>query len=133
MALELWLMSVGFVLMALMLLHRHIEERRGMAGSVYADAREKTDPVLRRVQAKANSALARLTWSEVALHAHNFAVYLGRFFMHVSYRTHRVSAKIVEKASQRKEDLSKRGAASFYMKQVREAKESSGEGEIVER
>jgi hypothetical protein len=48
--------------------------------------------------------------------------------MHTSRKVHDVSSSIVEKASQKTSDLSKGGAASFYIKQIKDAKENGDNG-----
>ena len=122
-------MSIAAVLMGLMFAHKHMEASRGSLG-VMSNVREKADPLLRKTQDRVNAVASKFTWKEILVHAHNLFVFIGRLFMHISYRINRLSAKLVEKASRRKEDLSKRSAASFYMKQVSDAKENAEKGEI---
>lgn len=120
-------MSVSGIGMIALLVHKHLELSRGLETRA-RDMREKTDPVLRNFHHTAGRTFSYVTWHNVAL-VLNFAfVRIVRLAMDISHKAHTVSSNLVEKASKKTEDLSKAGAASFYLKQIKEDKES---GKIV--
>jgi hypothetical protein len=130
MILELSIMSGSALLMTALLVHKHLETRRGALPKIH-ELRQKLDPVLRAAHSKVNAAFGYVTLHHVWLLAHDGVVRGGKLFMLFLRRTHAVASVVVEKASRRKEDLSKGKAASFYLKQIADIKEGEGaKGEI---
>jgi hypothetical protein len=129
MILELSIMSGSALIMTALMVHRHFETKRGAMPRVHA-LREKVDPVLRAAHSKVNAVFGYMTLHHAWLLAHDGVVRGGKLFMLFLRRTHAVSSIIVEKASRRKEDLSKGKAASFYLKQIADVKEEGTKGEI---
>lgn len=131
MTLELTLMAVSGLGMIALLVHRHMEITRGIETRAAA-MRQKADPVLRDIHRSTGRIASRFTLHTFVLALNRAFVYAVRFFMDISHKAHKASADLVEKASRKTEDLSKRGAASFYLKQIKDAKDHGGPGSIVE-
>ena len=117
-------MSGSALLMSALLIHKRLETKRGAMEKV-SEMREKFDPVLRTAHSKVNVIFGYFTFRQVWILLHDGIVRGGKLFMLFLRRTHAVASIIVEKASRRREDLSKGGAASFYLKQVKDAKEEA--------
>ncbi len=121
---ELSLMAGSLMIMVGLYLHRYAVTTHGM--STRADkVKEKMDPIIEDAHAKTNSVIASFNWRAISLFVHDVFVYVAKLFMHASRKTHNVSSALAEKASQRKENLSKGGAASFYIKQIKDAKKNA--------
>lgn len=116
-------MSGSALLMTALLVHKRLENTRGTAAATAHKMREKLDPVLRTAHGRVNTVFGYLTLRQLWIALHDAVVRGGKLFMLFLRRTHAVISLIVEKASRRREDLSKGGAASFYLKQVKDAKE----------
>jgi hypothetical protein len=86
--------------------------------------REKADPILRNIHHTAGRTFSYFTWHNAVLFFNFAIVKVVRFFMELSHKAHKVSSKFVEKASKKTEDLSKAGAASFYLKQIKQDRNS---------
>ncbi len=123
MALELSLMAVSAGGMIFLLIHKYMEVNKGTKTAMQ-NVREKTDPVLRDIHQTTNKVLSLINPNDIIFLANHVFVFIVRFFMYVSHRVHTTSSSIVEKASKKKEDLSRGGAASFYLKQIKESKEN---------
>jgi hypothetical protein len=121
MILELSIMSGSALLMTALLVHKHRETSRGALPKIH-EMREKLDPVLRVAHSKVNAIFGYMTPHHAWVLAHDGVVRGGKLFMLFLRRTHAVASVVVEKASRRKEDLSKGKAASFYLKQIADAK-----------
>lgn len=121
---ELIIMAVSGLGMAALLVHKHLENTRGLETRV-RDMREKADPILEGIHQTTSRAVSRVTLGNAALVVNRAAVHAVKLVMDVSHRAHRVSAAFVEKASQKTEDLSKAGAASFYLKQIKESRDEA--------
>ncbi len=117
-------MVLSALVMAGLFVHHRMAEEKGIVTKLHA-MRAKTDPIIKDTHNRLKHALSFFTPHHIAIFSHNLFVHAGRFFMHVTRKAHYTSAKLVEKAAQRKEDLSKAVAPSFYMKQVTDAKEAS--------
>ncbi|MDE1874806.1 MAG: hypothetical protein KGI79_02630 [Patescibacteria group bacterium] len=124
MTIQITIMAVSAAGMIALLVHKHLELSRGLETRVH-DMRRKTDPVLSEIHQAAGRAVSHVTWSNIVLAVNLAFVRVVRFFMNVSHRVHKASSDLVEKASRKTEDLSKGGAASFYLKQIKESKDSS--------
>lgn len=124
MTLELSLMSISGLGMIALLVHKHLENTRGIATRIQ-EARKKADPILQELHGITSKIMARFTVNNAIIFLNRVFVYVVRFFMNVSRRVHIISSNLVEKASKKTEDLSRSGAASFYLKQIKDAKESS--------
>lgn len=116
-------MTVSGAVIAFLYLHNHLERNHGVVTKVQS-IRTKTDPLIERLKQRINHALSHLTLHHLSIFLHNLFVYAARFFMHLSRKVHDSSSRLVEKASQRREDLSKGKAASFYLKQIKDAKDN---------
>ena len=131
MTLELSLMTISGLGMIGLLIHKHLENSRGIATRL-KELRTKADPTLHRVHISVSSILSKITIGSIVIFFNKIFVYVVRLFMNVSHKVHTVSSDLVEKASKKTEDLSKAGAASFYLKQIKDAKENGGDGEVKE-
>lgn len=117
-------MSGSALLMTSLMVHKYLESKRGAAMAQVSEIRQKFDPVLRTAHSKVNVAFGYFTFRHLWILLHDVVVRGGKIFMLFLRRTHAVISLVVEKASRRREDLSKGGAASFYLKQVKDAKDS---------
>lgn len=117
------------VIIALYVVH-YLESRRGVLTPLHK-VEDRTDPILEDLQAQTNGLIAHFNRRTLSLFMHSLFVFIGRLFVRLSDKTYEVSSSLVEKASQRKEDLSKAGAPSFYVKQIKEAKDGA-EGETTD-
>ena len=115
-------MSAAAVAMAAIIVHRHLEVSRGLRAAVVVDIREKADPILSHIRHKTGNAFSYITLHNLIVLCHWLFVRVVRLFMLASKRVHDTSAAIVHKASQKTENLSRSGAASFYLKQIKEGK-----------
>ncbi len=113
------------------IVHKRYESSRGAHPSLAA-VRTKADPVLRDVHNTTGRFISYMTVKNAVLLANYVFVHVVRFLMHFSHKVHKVSSEVVSKASQKKEDLVRGGAASFYLKKVKEATKGGGEGKIEE-
>ena len=123
-------MTISVAVMVFLIVHKHMEVNNGMK-TIVATTREKTDPVLRDFHNNTGKILSEITLDNIILFINKVFVFVVRFFMHASHHVHTISSSIVEKASQKREDLTRSGAASFYLKQIKESKET--EGKVVEK
>lgn len=122
MILELSLMGGAFAVMVALYVLHYLESHRGVLTPAHKVG-DIADPILEDLQAKSNELISHFNRHTLSLFMHSLFVYVGRFFVRLSDKTYEVSSNIVERASQRKEDLSKAGAPSFYVKQIKEAKD----------
>lgn len=119
-------MSVTAGAMIAILVHRHLEIVKGAPRiAIVADIRAKADPILAGLHHTAGNIFSYVTLHNVIVLCHWLFVRAVRLCMLVSKHVHDVSAHIVHKASQKTEDLSRSGAASFYLKQIKEGKEAA--------
>jgi hypothetical protein len=125
---ELTLMLISAALIAALFFHKYMEVSRGLRTRMH-DVQEKTDPILRDLEHTTGRFFSYFTLHNFVLLCNWAFVHVVRLFMHTSRKVHDVSSTIVEKASKRTEDLSKAGAASFYIKQIKDAK---GSGEMAQ-
>lgn len=125
MIIELSLMSAMMVVMIGLLVHKAFESSRGTYAPV-SSVREKTDPILQNLHHKTGKYFSYVTLHNTILLINYVFVHTVRLFMHTSQKVHKVSSEIVHKASQKTEDLSRGGAASFYLKKIKEEKEKNG-------
>jgi hypothetical protein len=123
---ELSLMTVSAAVMIFLLIHKQRELVSGGKTSISV-VREKADPLLRDIHQSTGKVLSGVTLHNFILFSNHLFVMVVRLFMHVSHRVHKTSSSIVEKASKKREDLTRSGAASFYLKQIKETKENMGE------
>jgi hypothetical protein len=125
MILEAIAMSVGAVAMAAIIVHRHLEVTRGLRTAAVIDIREKADPILRGIHHTAGDAFSYVTLHNFVVLCHWLFVRVVRAVMLLTRAIHDSAARIVHKASQKTEDLSRSGAASFYLKQIKEGKDAT--------
>ncbi len=116
-------MTVSLTGMIFLLIHKYMEVNKGTKTAMQ-NVRQKTDPVLRDIHQTTTEILSNITPHNIILLANHVFVSIVRFFMYISHRVHTISSSIVEKASKKKEDLSRGGAASFYLKQIKQSKEN---------
>ncbi|HEY0908109.1 MAG TPA: hypothetical protein VGE35_02045 [Candidatus Paceibacterota bacterium] len=131
MVVELSLLAVSFAAMTAIIVHKRYESSRGVKTPIHA-VRAKADPVLHDVHHKTRRFVSYLTIKNGVLLANYIFVHVVRFLMHFSHKVHKASSDVVTKASQKKEDLVRGGAASFYLKKVKEGAKAGGEGKIEE-
>ncbi len=124
-------MAVAAIVMVSLLVHKHLELNRGLSTRAQG-MREKTDPILRNIHHTAGRTVSYFTWHNIVLWLNFAFVKVVRFFMEISHKAHKVSSNIVEKASKKTEDLSKAGAASFYLKQIKDDKDASAATTVAE-
>lgn len=118
-------MLVSGMVMIGLLVHKTFESSRGAHVSV-SSVRQKTDPILQNLHHTTGRYFSYITLHNTILLLNYVFVHTVRLFMHTSQKVHKVSAEIVHKASQKTEDLSRGGAASFYLKKIKEEKEKNG-------
>ena len=128
MTLELIVMAVSALVMVFLIVHKHFESTRGLRSRMI-DAREKTDPILEKAHRETRKFVSYFTVKNGILLANYVFVGVIRFFMNVSRKIHDTSSRVIEKASKKTEDLSRSGAASFYLKKIKETKK---EGHVTE-
>ena len=116
---ELSLFSLSCIAMVAILVHKHLESSRGALPSV-ENVRAKADPVLRDVRHSTTKIVSYFTVRNGVLFVNFVFVHVVRFLMRFSHKVHRVSAEVVSRASKKKEDLTRGGAASFYLKKIKE-------------
>ncbi len=126
MAIELTLMGLSAAGMIALLVHKHLETSRGLETRAQ-DMRDKADPVLQNIHQSTGRMVSHITFHNVVLGLNHGFVRVVKFFMDISHKVHTVSSGIVEKASKKTEDLSRSGAASFYLKQIKDAKDNGEE------
>ncbi|HEU0080994.1 MAG TPA: hypothetical protein VFQ72_03140 [Candidatus Paceibacterota bacterium] len=118
---ELTLMAVSGIVMAALLAHKHLELSRGIETRV-REVRAKADPILSNLHHKTGRFFSYITLHNAVLLANFVFVHAVRFLMEASHAAHKAFSRLVERASRKTEDLSKGGAASFYLKQIKEDK-----------
>jgi len=122
-------MGGAFVVIVILYIQHHLESSRGILSPMHKVG-DRTDHLIENLKVKTNGFIAHLNRRTVSFFLHSFFVYIGRGFVRLSDKVYEVSSHIVEKASQRKENLSKAGAPSFYVKQIKEVKgEMNGNAE----
>ncbi len=117
-------MTVSAIGIISLLVHKHIELSRGITTKVQ-EMRAKTDPVLRSIQHTTGKFLTYFTLHNGVLLINWLFVHVVRSMMYISRKVHDISATLAEKASQKTEDLSRGGSASFYLKQIKDAKDQT--------
>ncbi|MDO8579518.1 MAG: hypothetical protein Q7R72_01440 [bacterium] len=125
MILEFLLMAVSVTVMAFLLIHKYMEINRTRKTAIF-DIRQKTDPVLRNLHQTTDHILSHVTLHNTILLANHIFVFIVKSFMNISHTVHTVSSNIVEKASKKRENISRVGATSFYMKQIKKSKTQGG-------
>lgn len=130
MILELSLLIISCAVMITVLVHKHRESARGALLTVH-NVRSKTDPVLHNVRHVVLRFISYLTVKNAVLLGNYLFVHAVRFLMKFSHKIHRLSAEFVSRASKKKEDLTRGGTASFYIKKIKEDAKKEGSGEIV--
>lgn len=128
MILELVLMIVAVLVIVALFVHKNIEVARGLKPALH-EARQKSDAVIHGVNQRGAKFFSYFTFHNFILLLNYAFVHTVRFFMRLSRKVHDVSSNLVEKASKKTEDLSKASAASFYIKQIKDVKESGVEME----
>ena len=123
-------MGIAAAVMAVLYLLYYLESHRGILTPAHKVG-DVADPILEDLHARTNELLAHFNRRTLSLFMHSLFVHVGRLFVRLSNKTYEISLNIVEKASRRKEDLSKAGTPSFYVKQIKEAKNGSV-GEAVD-
>jgi hypothetical protein len=123
MIVELSLIVASGLFMAGLIAHKRIEASRGARTKVY-DMRQKTDPILENLHHNTGRFFSYVSLKNAILLLNFIFVSVVKFFMNVSKKVHDSSSAIVAKASKKKEDLSRAGAASFYLKKIKEGKEA---------
>lgn len=126
MVIELSLMVLSGLGMFAILVHKHLELSRGLETRAQ-EIRQKADPILHDMHHTTNRLISRITIHNIVLNLNRGFVHGVRFIMNTSHKAHKISADIVEKASKKTEDLSRSGAASFYLKQIKDAKDNGEE------
>lgn len=124
MTLELWLMIVSGVGMIGMLTASFIERSKGVK-IPYKDLSAKADPVLSSIGDSASTIASHITLRNAVVVLNHAFVLIVRFFIHLFREIHDFLHDIVERASKKTEDLSRSGAASFYLKKIKEGKDEA--------
>lgn len=114
--------------MAGMLASGYLERSRGLKTPL-RDLSAKADPMLSSIKGSASQMISRITLKNAVLIANRGFVFVVRLFIKGFREAHDLLNRIVEKASKKTEDLSRSGAASFYLKKIKEGK---GEKQITE-
>lgn len=125
MYIEISLMVLSVAAMASILVHRHFENARGLVTRMQG-VRVKADPVLRTAQRATGRLFSYMTARNAVLFANFLFVRAVRAMMAASRWFHELGESVVTKAASKTEDLSRGGAASFYLKQIKEGKGVNG-------
>ena len=120
-------MAVSGLGIIALLVHKRLELSRGVSYARVQEVREKTDPILANINRTTGRFFSYVNLHNTVLFLNYIFVHVVKFFMDTSHKIHKASSAMVEKASKRTEDLSKGGAASFYLKQIKEIKDSATE------
>ena len=121
MILEIISISIAVVLVGVLFVHKQIELSRGTKQAV-AIVREKADVHVESAVKYAETAVSSITVRNSVLVANGAVVWTARVLLHVFSAASRVFHHLVERGSRRQENLKQGGAASFYLKQIREVK-----------
>ena len=125
MVLEITLMTISGLGMAALLVNKHLERARGDFLAPVEDMRQKADPILRNLHHSTGRFFSYITVHNIVLILNYAFVHLVKFCMDLSHKVHTMLSGVVEKASRKTEDLSRSGAASFYLKQIKESKDKA--------
>lgn len=124
MILEITLISIAVVVLVVLFVHKYIEQAKGAHPKV-ADVRTKADEHVETVVKHAETAVSSITLHNGVLVVNGAVVWIARIFLRISSIVSRLFHHIVERGSRRQENLKQGGAASFYLKQIKENKENS--------
>ncbi len=116
---ELSLLILSCMAMTAILVHKYLEKSRGVRESI-ENVRAKTDPILHDVRHSTTRLVSYFNARNAVLLTNYVFVHVVRFLMRASHKVHRVSAEVVSRASKKKEDLTRGGTASFYLKKIKE-------------
>ncbi|PJE74231.1 MAG: hypothetical protein COV01_01915 [Candidatus Taylorbacteria bacterium CG10_big_fil_rev_8_21_14_0_10_41_48] len=124
MILEITIISIALVVLIVLFVHKYLEQVRGAHPKI-VDVRNKADVQVETAVKHAEMAVSSITLHNTVLVANGTFVWIARFFLHIFSTIGRAFHHIVERGSRRQESLKQGGAASFYLKQIKENKDSS--------
>ncbi|MFA6095337.1 MAG: hypothetical protein WC767_00630 [Candidatus Paceibacterota bacterium] len=125
MVLEIVFIAISVVVIAAVLVHKHFELAKGAAHPAVADVRGKADVRVETAIAHTEAAVSKVTLRNGVMVANGAVVWTARILLAISSAVSHAFHIIVERASHRQDKLKNGGAASFYMKQIREAKDDT--------
>lgn len=123
MAFEITLISIAIVVLVALFAHKYVEMSRGASPRIQG-ARSKADAHVETVVKHAETAVSSITLRNGVFVANGAVVWVARFFLVIFSTVSRVFHHIVEHGSRRHESLKQGGAASFYLKQIKEEKDT---------
>jgi len=126
MILEITLISIALSVLIALFVHKHFEQIQGAHPTV-VDVRNKADDHVEAAVKHAETAVSSITLHNGVLVANGTVVWIARIFLKISSTVSHIFHHIVERGSRRQESLKQGGAASFYLKQIKENKDSMGE------
>ena len=123
MTLEITLISIAIALFVVLFVHKHLELSKGAHPHVQR-VRSKVDTHVETVVKHTETAVSSITLRNSVFVANGAVVWIARFFLVVFSTVSRIFHRIVEHGARRHEDLKQSGAASFYLKQIKENKDA---------
>ncbi len=124
MLLEIVLISISLAVVTALFVHKHVESAAGAHPKIVT-VREKADTHVKQAIIHAEKAASSITFRNIVIVLNGIVVWVARMFLFLSSATHRAFHRLVEHGSRRQENLKRRGAASFYLKQITEKKDDS--------
>jgi hypothetical protein len=128
MILEITLISIAIVILVTLFVHKYFELSRGTHPRV-TTLRENADTHVETAVKHAETAVSSITLHNSVLVANGTVVWIARVFLFISSSVSRAFHRVVEHGARRQESLKQGGAASFYLKQIRENKETNSKSD----
>ena len=130
MVLEITLISIAVVTLVILFVHKYLELSRGVHPTV-TTVREKADAHVKTAVKHAETAVSSITLHNSVIVLNGLVVFISRFFLIIFSTVSRVFHYIVEHGSRRHESLKQGGAASFYLKQIKESRKVEPETQNI--
>lgn len=123
MVLEITLISIAIAVFVALFVHKQMELSKGAHPRI-SDVRSKADAHVETAVKHAETAVSSITLRNSVFVANGAVVWVARFFLIIFSTVSRIFHRIVEHGARRHEDLKQGGAASFYLKQIKENKDA---------
>ena len=125
MTLEITLISIAIVTLVILFVHKYFELSRGTHPRV-TTLRENADTHVETAVKHAETAVSSITLHNSVLVANGTVVWIARVFLFIFSSVSGAFHRVVEHGSRRQESLKQGGAASFYLKQIKESQATKG-------
>ena len=125
MVVELTFFSLSGLVIIGLFIHKHLEQSNGQVHASVHETRRRADNFFHDVFMSIHGALSRITSKNAIIAVNAGVVVIVRGILAVIDFIRNNVHTFVEKASRKQETLKNGGAASFYLKQIKDVKENN--------